>query len=108
MFDRQTWKQINRTVYCLGLHETNYIICTNIPLKELALYSHFLSDFILIWKNSLIFLEVSKRSLTFALRKQLQGEILEWLKRHAWKACIPLKGIAGSNPALSAVNIDDQ
>ena len=30
------------------------------------------------------------------------GEVLEWLKRHAWKACIPQKGIAGSNPALSA------
>ncbi len=30
------------------------------------------------------------------------GEVLEWLKRHAWKVCIPLKGIAGSNPALSA------
>ncbi len=25
------------------------------------------------------------------------GEMLEWLKRHAWKACIPLKGIRGSN-----------
>jgi hypothetical protein len=24
------------------------------------------------------------------------------LKRHAWKACIPLKGIGGSNPPLSA------
>ena len=33
-----------------------------------------------------------------------RGEVLERLKRHAWKACIPLKGIAGSNPALSAVN----
>ena len=28
--------------------------------------------------------------------------MLEWLKRHAWKACIPLKGIGGSNPPLSA------
>ena len=28
--------------------------------------------------------------------------MLEWLKRHAWKACIRLKRIAGSNPALSA------
>ena len=26
----------------------------------------------------------------------------EWLKAHAWKVCIPQKGIAGSNPALSA------
>ena len=31
-----------------------------------------------------------------------KGEMLEWLKRHAWKACKPLKGFAGSNPAFSA------
>ena len=30
------------------------------------------------------------------------GEMLEWLKRHAWKACIPLKGIRSSNLLLSA------
>ena len=30
------------------------------------------------------------------------GEVLEWFKRHAWKACIPQKGIEGSNPSLSA------
>ena len=30
------------------------------------------------------------------------GEMLEWLKRHAWKACIRLKRIRGSNPRLSA------
>ncbi len=29
--------------------------------------------------------------------------MLEWLKRHAWKACIPLKGITSSNLVLSAV-----
>ena len=29
--------------------------------------------------------------------------MLEWLKRHAWKACKPLKGFAGSNPSLSAI-----
>ena len=28
--------------------------------------------------------------------------MLEWLKRHAWKACVPPKGIASSNLALSA------
>ena len=33
------------------------------------------------------------------------GEMLEWLKRHAWKACIPQKGIGGSNPPLSAKNL---
>ena len=30
------------------------------------------------------------------------GEMLEWLKRHAWKACGLLKGLASSNLALSA------
>ena len=30
------------------------------------------------------------------------GEMLEWLKRHAWKACIRQKRIPGSNPGLSA------
>ena len=34
--------------------------------------------------------------------RRIIGEMLEWLKRHAWKACKPLKGFAGSNPALSA------
>ena len=28
--------------------------------------------------------------------------MLEWLKRHAWKACILLKGITSSNLVLSA------
>ncbi len=37
------------------------------------------------------------------LKKASIGEMLEWLKRHAWKACIPLKGIRGSNPRLSAI-----
>jgi predicted homoserine dehydrogenase-like protein len=34
--------------------------------------------------------------------------VLEWLKRHAWKACIPQKGIRGSNPCLSATNAENQ
>ena len=46
-----------------------------------------------------------KTSSTFAPRK---GEVLEWLKRHAWKACIPQKGIRGSNPRLSAINAENQ
>ena len=29
------------------------------------------------------------------------GEMAEWFKAHAWKACL-LKGIEGSNPSLSA------
>jgi hypothetical protein len=31
------------------------------------------------------------------------GEMSEWFKEHAWKVCIPPKGIQGSNPCLSAV-----
>ena len=32
----------------------------------------------------------------------IKGEVLEWLKRHAWKACRRQKRLAGSNPVLSA------
>ncbi len=31
-----------------------------------------------------------------------KGEMTEWSKVHAWKACVPLKGTKGSNPFLSA------
>ncbi len=45
----------------------------------------------------------NKKKNTFALeKKNNQGEVLEWLKRHAWKACIRQKCITGSNPVLSA------
>ena len=30
------------------------------------------------------------------------GDVSEWLKEHAWKVCIPQKGIASSNLAVSA------
>ena len=33
---------------------------------------------------------------------RLKGEVAEWLKAHAWKACKPQKGFEGSNPSLSA------
>jgi hypothetical protein len=31
------------------------------------------------------------------------GEMAEWLKAHAWKACVP-QGTVGSNPTLSAID----
>jgi hypothetical protein len=34
--------------------------------------------------------------------KALEGEMAEWLKAHAWKACTLQKGVEGSNPSLSA------
>ena len=36
------------------------------------------------------------------LKMRTIGEMLEWLKRHAWKACGLLQGLASSNLALSA------
>ena len=36
-----------------------------------------------------------------------EGKMLEWLKRHAWKACKPQKGFRGSNPRLSAKGTND-
>gem|GEM_PF-519764 len=36
------------------------------------------------------------------------GELAEWFKALAWKACILQKGIKGSNPLLSAINVSDQ
>ena len=44
---------------------------------------------------------VQIKSLT--LHPLNQGEVLEWLKRHAWKACSRQNWLAGSNPVLSAV-----
>ena len=45
-----------------------------------------------------------KKKNTFVAEnaENMQGEMLEWLKRHAWKACIRQKRIRGSNPRLSA------
>ena len=34
--------------------------------------------------------------------------MLEWLKRHAWKACKRQKRFAGSNPALSALDMKNE
>ena len=45
-------------------------------------------------------LVLRKYSITFASRNT--GKVLEWLKSHAWKACIRQKRITGSNPVLSA------
>ena len=36
------------------------------------------------------------------LNGRTDGEMAEWLKAHAWKACLP-QGNVGSNPTLSAI-----
>ena len=41
-------------------------------------------------------------------KENIKGEMLEWLKRHAWKACIRQKRIRGSNPRLSARKKGDE
>ena len=49
-------------------------------------------------------LQEKKKKNTFVAEnaENSEGEMLEWLKRHAWKACIRQKCIRGSNPRLSA------
>ena len=49
-------------------------------------------------------LQEKKKKNTFVAEnaENTEGEMLEWLKRHAWKACIRQKRIRGSNPRLSA------
>lgn len=42
------------------------------------------------------------RRISIILQPNCKGEMLEWLKRHAWKACILQKGIPSSNLGLSA------
>ena len=39
---------------------------------------------------------------TIPLHPLSKGKVLEWLKRHAWKACKRQKRFRGSNPRLSA------
>ena len=48
-----------------------------------------------LWRNENFFLP---------LHPQNQGEVLEWLKRHAWKACKRQKRFTSSNLVLSAEN----
>ena len=52
--------------------------------------------------------DIIKTMINFTTRKPghdipaSNGVMLEWLKRHAWKACIRQKRIGGSNPPHSA------
>ena len=62
---------------------------------------------ILLWLK-LVWIMKSIRNLCpfrrMALLCDAFGKVLEWLKRHAWKACIRQKRIRGSNPLLSAAD----
>ena len=46
-------------------------------------------------------MEASPATFIGAKFKKCFGEVSEWLKEHAWKACVGIP-TAGSNPALSA------
>ena len=52
-------------------------------------------------KKAPIHVRFPNKSINFAAAKT-QGEMLEWLKRHAWKACDRQNWFASSNLALSA------
>ena len=49
-----------------------------------------------------IYISIFAGSFGVAPKEKRRGEVLEWLKRHAWKVCKRQKRFAGSNPALSA------
>ena len=48
------------------------------------------------------FAPANQQGRIFAIQMKSTGEVLEWLKRHAWKACSRQNWLAGSNPVLSA------
>ena len=61
-------------------------------------------------KCTIFALANEKLRLPFSIRSRKlfsTGEVLEWLKRHAWKACKRLKRFGGSNPPLSANWLQD-
>ena len=58
-------------------------------------------------KNKAVTLQSQKGKEVKSLPKTDQGAMLEWLKRHAWKACVRQKRTAGSNPACSAKEIKE-
>ena len=53
-----------------------------------------------VYRYYYTFAELSSKGLHS--ESPTKGEVLEWLKRHAWKVCKRQKRFAGSNPALSA------
>ena len=48
------------------------------------------------------FASANRKGRVLAISTNSTGEVLEWLKRHAWKACSRQNWLAGSNPVLSA------
>jgi hypothetical protein len=45
--------------------------------------------------------QFKEKDVDYKLFFEHLGEVSEWLKEHAWKACV-VNATAGSNPALSA------
>ena len=52
-------------------------------------------------KKKYLIAKVSKKKLYFSALK-IGGEMAEWSKAHAWRACKRQKRFLGSNPSLSA------
>ena len=68
-------------------------------MKKMTAFSFFLNSYLLILNFF-----VPLQPQTENGRSIREGEMLEWLKRHAWKACNRPKRFRGSNPRLSARN----
>ena len=64
----------------------------------------FFAEIMAFYKKKGIFVTEKCQNTSFG-RKKMTGEMLEWLKRHAWKACNRQKRFRGSNPRLSARKI---
>ncbi len=52
--------------------------------------------------SSLFALTLNSQFICAPHNRWERGEVTEWLKVHAWKACVLQKGTQGSNPCLSA------
>jgi hypothetical protein len=75
----------------------------NEPSSALAFYAR---DF-LIWsarvsRNQCQIVKPDRIRCSQIVGDLLVGEMAEWFKAHAWKACVGLYPTLGSNPSLSA------
>ena len=83
--------QIPRTMF--------FRICSSLSPTRSINAALYITDFHLQYSAQCV-AHINK--MCYFCTRNNKGEVLEWLKRHAWKACIRLKRIGGSNPPLSA------
>ena len=86
--------------YLIQLPKTMFFrICSSLSPTRSINAALYITDFHLQFSAQCV-AHINK--MCYFCTRNNKGEVLEWLKRHAWKACIRLKRIGGSNPPLSA------